>query len=207
MNKNRSIAPETRRNWIINATLFSSAVVAIISGIYFLFLPVGGYQGGRNPMYGVRILFERSTWDDLHTWGGIVMIAVAVIHIIVHWNWIRWMLKRVWNDIFSRKNKLNIRSRFNAGINAITGISFLVTALSAIYLLLFPGGKHGIPDPVFLFTRSTWDLIHTWSAIVMIIAAMVHFAIHWIWIVKVTSKIIQNLLPNQQVEQVYQKMS
>jgi hypothetical protein len=31
------------------AALIISAVAAAFSGIYFLFLPTGGYQGGRNP--------------------------------------------------------------------------------------------------------------------------------------------------------------
>ena len=60
MNTNR-ISTQTRNNWLIDAGLALSAVTAMISGIYFLYLPVGGYQGGRNPMYGVHILFERHT--------------------------------------------------------------------------------------------------------------------------------------------------
>ena len=43
---------------------------------------------------------------------------------------------------------------------------------------------------IFLFTRTTWDLIHTWAAIVLIAAAVVHFAIHWRWIVNVTRRIL-----------------
>ena len=27
-------------------------------------------KGGKNPLYGITILFSRSTWDDLHLWGG-----------------------------------------------------------------------------------------------------------------------------------------
>jgi len=27
-----------------------------LSGIYFLVLPTGGYQGGRNPYYGIQVL-------------------------------------------------------------------------------------------------------------------------------------------------------
>ena len=84
MNKKYTVAPQTRNNWLVDATLFIGALVASLSGIYFLFLPVGGYQGGRNPMYGVTILFQRETWDDLHTWFGILMIAAAVIHITLH---------------------------------------------------------------------------------------------------------------------------
>ncbi|MCJ7569662.1 MAG: DUF4405 domain-containing protein, partial [Anaerolineales bacterium] len=46
-------------------------------------------------------------------------------------------------------------------------------------------------DIGFLFTRTTWDLIHTWSGIVLIIAAGFHFLIHWKWIKKVTYRFFQ----------------
>ncbi len=55
-----TVSKQTRNNWLIDAAVFIGAVVAAITGIYFLFLPSGGYQGGRNPMYGVTILFERA---------------------------------------------------------------------------------------------------------------------------------------------------
>ena len=84
MLKTKTLSKQTRNNWLIDFALFSGAVVSAITGIYFLFLPVGGFQGGRNPIYGVTILFERETWDDLHTWFGIAMILAAVIHITIH---------------------------------------------------------------------------------------------------------------------------
>ena len=37
----------TRLNWILDAGVFLSALVAGISALYFLYVPVGGYQGGR----------------------------------------------------------------------------------------------------------------------------------------------------------------
>ncbi len=40
---------------------------------------------------------------------------------------------------------------------------------------------------MFLFSRSTWDLIHTWTGILMIIAAVLHLAQRWKWVVRVTS--------------------
>jgi hypothetical protein len=41
-----------------------------------------------------------------------------------------------------------------------------------------------------LFSRTTWDVIHTWSGVAMIAAAILHFAIHWRWIVKVAGKLL-----------------
>jgi hypothetical protein len=43
---------------------------------------------------------------------------------------------------------------------------------------------------MILFTRTTWDLLHTWAGIVLITAAVTHFAIHWKWVTKVTSKMM-----------------
>ncbi len=54
-----------RNKWLLFAVVFLSGLVAALSGIYFLFVPSGGYQGGRNPTYGLTILFSRHTWDDL----------------------------------------------------------------------------------------------------------------------------------------------
>ena len=142
MMKKGSTSSQTRNNWLIDALVFSGALIASISGIYFLFLPVGGYQGGRNPLYGVTVLFERSRWDDLHMWSGIVMISAAVVHIVLHWRWITGMTVRMAKDIFRPNTHLNNRSRFNVGINATIGVSFLAAAFSGAT------GKPSWPPPL-----------------------------------------------------------
>jgi hypothetical protein len=195
MVKRSVISSQTRNNWLIDAVLFLGALVASISGIFFLFFPVGGYQGGRNTMYGITVLFQRGTWADLHTWFGIAMIIAALVHIVIHWNWIVNMTKRVIQEITGRERRLNDRSRFNIGINIAIGLSFLITALSGVYLLFITGGNHGFADPVLLFNRTTWDLIHTWAGIILIDVAIVHFAIHWRWVLKVTGKMLRSLNP------------
>jgi hypothetical protein len=48
-------------------------------------------------------------------------------------------------------------------------------------------------DPVFLFSRTIWDVIHTWSSVVFISGGIVHFAIHWGWVTKVTRKVFQRV--------------
>jgi len=191
----RVVSKQTRNNWMIDASLFIGAVVAAISGIYFLFLPVGGYQGGRNPMYGVTILFERETWEGLHDWFGILMITAAVIHIIVHWKWIVSMTRRAVQELIKGERRFNGKSRMNVLVNMLIGLSFLITGLTGLYLFFFPGGRHGVTDPMFLFSRSTWDLVHTWSGIVLTSIGVVHFYIHWGWITKVTRKILVSRKP------------
>jgi len=189
-----------RNKWLLFAVVFLSGLVAALSGIYFLFVPSGGYQGGRSPWYGMTILFSRHTWEDLHTWGGIVMIVVAVVHFAIHWRWVKVMSKRTVTALFSRETKLAKGPRLNVAINLIVAVSFLLTAVSGVYFLFAPsggfqGGRNIGWDPMFLFSRTTWDLIHTWAGVVFSGAAVVHFWIHWQWIKNTTARLFLSLLP------------
>jgi hypothetical protein len=185
-----AVSAQTRNNWLIDAGLMISGVFAALSGIYFLFLPSGGYQGGRNPWYNIQIVFSRQTWDDLHTWFGVGMIAVAVIHLAVHWRWVVNMTRRSFFGLSNKGMGLNSRGRWNLILNLVVGLSFLLTALSGVYFLFFPGGR-GAADPQILFSRTTWAVIHTWAGVILTAAAIIHFAIHWKWVVKVTAKILR----------------
>jgi cytochrome b subunit of formate dehydrogenase len=183
------LSKQTQKNWWINATLFISAVIAALSGIYFLYLPVGGFQGGRNPLYNVQILFSRETWDDLHTWGGVAMIVAALIHLAIHWSWVTNMARRTWAGLTGKGSKMNPRGQWNLILNTIVAISFVLTALSGVYFLFVPGGR-GAVDPMIIFSRYAWDLIHTWAGVTLIATAIVHLVIHWKWVTKVSRKML-----------------
>jgi hypothetical protein len=205
MTKRRVLSWNTRSNWLIDAAVFVGGLLAALSGIYFLFLPSGGYQGGRNPLYGVNILFSRHTWEDVHTWGGVLMIAAIVVHFAIHWQWVVRMSRRVANGLLGRGSKLPQGAKRNLAINALVGASFLICAVSGTYFLFVPsggfqGGSNPGWDPMFLFSRTTWDVIHTWSGVVVSIAAVVHFYIHWRWVKNVTLQVIRSLLPQREPE-------
>ncbi len=116
------------------------------------------------------------------------MISVVVIHLSLHWRWVVNMTRRMVKEVFVKNASMNPRGRFNLLVNITVAISFLVTALSGVYFLFVPGGR-GAVDPLFLFTRQTWDMLHTWGGVVLIIAAVEHFIIHWNWIVKVSRSV------------------
>jgi uncharacterized membrane protein len=196
MNSRSRLSARTRKNWLINASVFIGGVIAGLSGIYFLFVPSGGYQGGRNALYGLRILFERATWDDFHTWGGVIMIGAVAIHVVIHWEWIAMMANRIINNLQSRDSKMSKGARINLLVDVVIAVSFLLTTISGVYFLFVPTGGFRAGqnigwDPGFFFSRTTWDLIHTWSGVVLIGAAMIHFVIHWRWIKNVTVRFFQ----------------
>ena len=50
----KSLSLQTRLNWLIDASVFSGGVISGITGVYFLFLPSGGYRGGRHRIIRVQ---------------------------------------------------------------------------------------------------------------------------------------------------------
>ena len=189
MTTKRIASAQTRNNLILDSFLFTGGVITALSGIYFLFLPIGGYQGGRNPMYSIVILFTRHTWGDIHIWAGVALMALGAIHIPLHWKWIVSMTGRALKMI-TGKCEMNAYAKFNLEVNMLIGLSGLILTISGLYFLFIPGASHEAlaPDPLWLFSRTTWDLIHTWSGIIMLQAAILHFYIHWKWAFKVTRK-------------------
>jgi cytochrome b subunit of formate dehydrogenase len=187
---------KTRANWLIDAAVALGGLLAGLSGIYFSYLPSGGYRGGRNPAYGIQILFERHTWSDLHTWAGVLMIAAVAVHFAIHWDWVTRMARRMGSALRSGETNLSRGARFNLALDAVVAVSFLVCALTGVYFLFAPAGGHSQEVGLF-FSRTTWDMLHTWSGVVMVGSAVVHFAIHWRWVKNVTLKFFLSLVPDR----------
>jgi len=202
MSKRVTMSRQTRINWLVDVAVFGGGIVAALSGIYYLYVPSGGYQGGRNALYGVTILFDRATWSDLHTWGGVAMIIAVAVHVVIHWSWITMMSRRVCSMLRGKGATMSRGARRNLLVNIAIAVSFLVTAITGIVLLFMPGGgyqggENAGWDPGFLWSRTAWDLIHTWAGTLMIIAAMLHFVIHWRWIKNVSKRFVLSLrMPN-----------
>jgi cytochrome b subunit of formate dehydrogenase len=87
---------KTKLNYLLDAVIAFAFLLSALSGIVFLFAGSGGYQGGRNPDFRTEVLgISREVWSDLHTWVSLVMIAGVGIHLVLHWDWIVCMTKRM----------------------------------------------------------------------------------------------------------------
>lgn len=187
MGTKTTLTPKLKSNWWIDAVLGFGALLAVLTGLYFLVFPVGGYQGGRNPAYGIVILFERDVWDLLHTWGSVVMILAAMIHIVIHWGWITGTVGRIWEVWMGKRRPFGLRLNYNIILDGAIALSFLICAVSGLYFLFV--ASSGPEAPVVLIDKTTWDLIHTWSGVLMTFSAVLHFGLHWKWVVNITGKI------------------
>jgi hypothetical protein len=188
-------SPLSRRlwiNWLIDAVLGVAAAIASLSGIYFLFLPMEGLQGGRNPYYGVHVLFERHTWEELHLWGGLAMVGIAIIHLAVHWRWVLRMARRMAKAATGSGPVMSRAAWINLWLDLIVGSSFILTSVSGIVFLLPPDGAIAtVADRVL--SPMVWDLLHTWAGIVLIAASALHIDVHRGWILKTTLRAVQSL--------------
>lgn len=201
----RGLSWTTRLNWLLDFAVFLGALLSAITGIYFLFFVSGGRQSAAAliPLSGITFLFEREAWSDWHTWGGVLMIAAVALHLAIHTNWIGMMSRKLIAVFKGQGRGMSRGARINVAVDAVIGISFLLTALSGLYFLFltsggYEGGRNPAYAPLFLFSRTTWDLIHTWAGVAMIVAAVVHLAIHWGWVTKVTAKIFGGLTQRPQ---------
>ena len=86
---------KAKLNFVVDAMILVAFLAATVSGVVLLTVPHGGYQGGRNPYYGQAVLFlTRDGWNDVHVWGSLAMIVGIAVHVVLHWRWIVWMVKR-----------------------------------------------------------------------------------------------------------------
>ena len=197
MVRRKSMSSRTRLNWLLDFVVLMVGILAAISGIYFLFRPSGSYQGGRNPAYGVRGFIARETWDDIHTWGGFLMIVAAAVHFVYHWPWVVLMTKRMVRGLRGRGSRMSLGTKINVFVNVLLGASFFVTMISGVYFLFAPlRESRGMTNPAGGpgFGVTTWELIHTWSGIGLIITAVVHIALHWRWILNVTRRFFLSII-------------
>jgi len=79
-----------------------------------------------------------------------------------------------------------MRLTYNILLDAIIAMSFLICAISGVYFMFF--AESGPSSKVILFSKSAWDLIHTWSGVIMTITAILHFVLHWKWVTNITKK-------------------
>lgn len=83
-------ARQARLNFGLDSAQFVAFVVAGVSGLVaWLVLPDGGFRGGRNPLFNAQWLgLTRHSWNEVHLYAGLALLAILVAHVALHWRWI-----------------------------------------------------------------------------------------------------------------------
>jgi hypothetical protein len=91
--------------WILAVVLGILGIIEAVTGfVLWLGFPEGGSGAGR--LYGgiSNLSFwelTKHTWIDIHDWAAVALVALAVVHMVLHWKWII----RVGKNIFAKGGK------------------------------------------------------------------------------------------------------
>ena len=90
-------------NFLIDLISLINLLGMIITGVIIKYiLPPGsggghgrGFRGGRGPAEQVKAVWSmtRHEWGDIHFYLSVLFIALIMVHIILHWNWIKCYFK------------------------------------------------------------------------------------------------------------------
>lgn len=125
----------------------------------------------------VLVCIPQTTGVAIHEWGSLLFIIPLVIHILLHWDWIKTLPQN-----FARQ--LNAKSRFNAIWDFIFYLAMLMVTISGflVSVVMFP--QLNIPHEITPF----WSEIHHTLSNLLLPILGIHLALHWDWITAMTKK-------------------
>lgn len=79
-------------------------------------------------------------------------------------------------------------AKINYLVDFLMVILFIVNAITGLVIFFFlPSGVRQGSYQTFLgIVKGTWAFIHNWSGIIFIILVILHFILHWNWVVSMT---------------------
>ena len=123
----------------------------------------------------------RPTWTGitLHQWLSIAIVAPALVHLIVNWEWAIRIVRTFLQRLFSA-------SRLNFVVDCTLLLATVTVTVSGFMVspaLIAPFGIHA-SRPL------EWHLVHSWSADATILIVLLHTALHWRWLLAAIKQLV-----------------
>jgi hypothetical protein len=124
----------------------------------------------------VFLRFSRSAWAAVHIYSGIVGLASIVMHIVLHWDWLKALRGRPLREM---PEKL----RANRVVDRIMWIAFIAANVFGVmaWVLHFGDDVYAVSFP---------DRLHVVFGVAWTIFAIVHLVLHWKWIKSTSQRYI-----------------
>jgi hypothetical protein len=160
---------KTEHNFWLDVTIFVALLITTITGfLLWLVIP--------HKLDIVFLGFSRSVWVAAHICFGVVGLAGIVIHIVMHWGWLKALRGRPLNGMPEKV-------RANRVVDRIMWITFIATnVFGAIAWALHFG------DDIYIVRVP--DRLHVVFGVACTILMIVHLALHWKWIASTTQRYI-----------------
>ncbi len=137
-----------RQHWIVDAVLFTGFMLAFWMDL---------------------------TGLNLHQWLGVLVGVLTSYHLLVHWNWVKCMLR-------SFTQRLKARPLTCLVLDTILALSFVVMLVTGVVLSTWLN--------LALAHYEVWRVTHILSSIGSLGFLIIKLALHWRWIVTVARRYI-----------------
>jgi hypothetical protein len=193
-------------NYILEVFLFVSILGIVISGyIVWFVLPRGvgahgapycevvgtGYGSLGNRWFVLG--WPRYIWIEIHSWMGVALAAILLVHIFLHWKWIVETTKRVKNYVVGQMRR--VKELYITAVTLFVLFIFEVFSGCVIWLILPRGGAdywnmiHGFGRTFWGLQRNVWADLHGWVAVTIAAIIIIHLVLNWRWVVTTTKNI------------------
>ncbi|MFZ5364978.1 MAG: DUF4405 domain-containing protein [Patescibacteria group bacterium] len=85
------------------------------------------------------------------------------------------------------------KPKINYAVDILMTISFILTAATGIIIFFFlPGGiRQGGHQEIGGVSRHSLADLHNWAGMLMIILILIHFILHWTWLISMTKNLFK----------------
>ena len=156
---------KTKLNFWLDAVILIAFLVTSVTGV-LLWLGAG-----------------RGEWITSHAWSGVVLLAGLILHLVLHWDWVKCVVGRFFK-------RLSSPLRINLAADSLLWLLFSVVAVTGLVDWLLPSGRgwgrrRTLTSAVGLFSMEwhTWRDWHTWLGLAWLVIIIVHLVLHRKWIV------------------------
>lgn len=191
--------------------LLSIGFILVSSYILWFVLPRGiGYQSLKCNMQGYGISgtyyealgWNRIAWIDVHNWASIALLAIILLHIILHWSWIVETTRRARSYIGKKVKK--VTELYTAAV--VLFILLLFESFSGFVIwLILPRGKMdynamraGVGRTFWGLQRNIWCDLHSWIAVAILAMIIIHLILNWNWVVTTSKNILRRFSVGKQ---------
>jgi hypothetical protein len=108
------------------------------------------------------------------------LAATLVLHMLLHWNWISQVTRRMFG-------KLAFQARINYILNFLLFMDMVVITFTGIMI-----SKTVVPALGIEITHSRiWRVLHSTSADLSLVILGLHIALHWKWLLSVVNRLFK----------------
>lgn len=131
-------------------------------------------------LFGALFLAYNPAWTRLavHEWLCVIMVVPLLFHVVINWDQTLQILRRF-------AQLLRTTPKVNLVIDAALFVVAVTVTLSGLLISQSVAGAIGVT----IVPSSLWVSTHAWSADATILLLLVHFALHWRWIVNAAGKL------------------